>query len=221
MNHRIDTRPGVSAGWGRPAAARQRSRRRLAVHNLFTGAPPRWTEAAVFVGSKTLCVWHNDLNRMSASLSSLPVHGRLPLAHHPRPRPHVPCSPAGIVQGTGRVRSIDRKKDFQSFDIEFPPERAQGVAIGASVAINGTCLTVVAQQGSLLRFDVIGESLARTNLGLLQEGSLVNFERSARVGDEIGGHNVSGHVHTTARIVAVQQTENNQRLEFEVRGGAG
>lgn len=124
----------------------------------------------------------------------------------------------GIVQGKGTVQAIDRKQDFQSFDIELPSRRGAGVAIGASVAINGTCLTVVEQRGDVLRFDVIGESLRRTNLGLLQEGSAVNFERSARMGDEIGGHTVSGHVHTTARIVGVEETENNRRLEFELDG---
>lgn len=140
------------------------------------------------------------------------------------------------------------------------------MAIGASVAINGTCLTVTQQQGSTLRFDVMAETLRRTNLGALQEGGTgarargtarvqagwlavrvvqrallalwalarhpdaaaahprsaphtpaVNFERSARVGDEIGGHTVSGHVHTTARIVKITDTENNRRVEFEVR----
>ena len=90
--------------------------------------------------------------------------------------------------------------------------------MGGSIAINGTCLTVVNAYGNVAQFDVIGESLKRTNLGLLQEGSPVNFERAARVGDEIGGHNVSGHVHTTATIVSVQQTENNRRLQFQVSG---
>ena len=88
--------------------------------------------------------------------------------------------------------------------------------IGASVAINGTCLTVTSQQGACLRFDVMAETLRRTNLGALAPGAPVNFERSARVGDEIGGHTVSGHVHTTARISRVTDTENNRRVEFEV-----
>ncbi len=116
------------------------------------------------------------------------------------------------------MRSVERRgTDFACFDIELPAVRADGVQIGASVAINGTCLTVVAQEGATLRFDVMGETLRRTNLGGLDSGSAVNFERSARVGDEIGGHTVSGHVHTTARIVDVQDSENNKRVEFEVR----
>ena len=127
------------------------------------------------------------------------------------------------MQGKATVRAVERKTDFCCFDIELPAARATDVAIGASVAINGTCLTVTSQEGSTLRFDVMAETLRRTNLGALQPGSDVNFERSARVGDEIGGHTVSGHVHTTATIAKVTDTENNRRLEFEVgeRSGMG
>lgn len=125
------------------------------------------------------------------------------------------------MQGRATVRTVDRSTDFAAFAIELPADRADNVSIGASVAINGTCLTVTAQEGATLRFDVMGESLRRTNLGGLEAGSAVNFERSARVGDEIGGHTVSGHVHTTARIVKVTDTENNRRVEFQVRGAAG
>lgn len=122
------------------------------------------------------------------------------------------------MQGRATVKAVDRKTDFACFDIELPAERTSNVSIGASVAINGTCLTVTQQQGTTLRFDVMAETLRRTNLGALQTGSTVNFERSARVGDEIGGHTVSGHVHSTAKIVKVTDTENNRRLEFEVGG---
>lgn len=124
---------------------------------------------------------------------------------------------SGIVQGQAEVRKVSRAADFASFEIGFPAGRVDGIQIGASVALNGTCLTVVAQDGDALRFDVIGETLRRTNLGLLAEGSAVNFERSARVGDEIGGHTVSGHVQTTARVASITDTEKNRRLEFELR----
>lgn len=70
-----------------------------------------------------------------------------------------------------------------------------------SVAINGTCLTVTKISGDQLHFDVMVETLRATNLGALEAGSRVNYERSARVGDEIGGHNVSGHIHTTAQVM--------------------
>ena len=66
-------------------------------------------------------------------------------------------------------------------------------------------------------FDIIVETLRATNLGALAPGSAVNFERSARVGDEIGGHNVSGHVHTTAAVTRVEESPNNRRITFQVR----
>ena len=72
--------------------------------------------------------------------------------------------------------------------------------------------------GSVLSFDVIVETLRATNLGALQMGSPVNFERSARVGDEIGGHNVSGHVATTATVASIKETADNRVITFKVRG---
>lgn len=65
-------------------------------------------------------------------------------------------------------------------------------------------------------FDIIVETLRATNLGALEVGTAVNFERSARVGDEIGGHNVSGHVHTTASVARVEESPNNRRVTFQV-----
>lgn len=68
----------------------------------------------------------------------------------------------------------------------------------------------------VLSFDVIDETLRATNLGTLQMGSPVNFERSARVGDEVGGHNVSGHVATTATIASIEETDDNTSITFQV-----
>ena len=70
--------------------------------------------------------------------------------------------------------------------------------------------------GDVAAFDIIVETLRATNLGALAPGAAVNFERSARVGDEIGGHNVSGHVHTTAAVTHVEESPNNRRVTFEV-----
>ncbi|WIA13950.1 hypothetical protein OEZ85_002520 [Tetradesmus obliquus] len=122
----------------------------------------------------------------------------------------------GIVQGTAEVAQLDTKENFRSFRIQFPAGRTENIQIGASVAINGTCLTVTAIDGDVLSFDVMAETLRATSLGNLQLGSKVNFERSARVGDEIGGHNVSGHVHCTASIIQVEDTANNRRLSFRL-----
>jgi riboflavin synthase len=122
----------------------------------------------------------------------------------------------GIVQGLAEVTAVDRKQNFSALKISFPPGKMDGVQIGASVAINGTCLTVTNIAGDTVGFDVMVETLRATSLGDLDAGTRVNFERSARVGDEIGGHNVSGHVHFKASIHRVEKSENNQKLTFSV-----
>lgn len=123
----------------------------------------------------------------------------------------------GIVQGLAEVADVHSKENLSQVRIKLPSGKAAGVQIGASVAINGTCLTVTAADGDTLSFDIMVETLRATSLGGLAAGSKVNYERAARVGDEIGGHNVSGHVHTTAAIKAVEDTANNRRVTFEVK----
>jgi len=118
----------------------------------------------------------------------------------------------GIVQGTAEVMDVDTKEKFSQVKIKLPPGKTDNVKLGASVAINGTCLTVTEIQKDTLSFDIMMETLRATNLGELGAGSVVNFERAAKMGDEIGGHNVSGHVHTTATITNIEQTPNNRRV---------
>lgn len=122
----------------------------------------------------------------------------------------------GIVQGIATVEEITTRPGLNTFAIRLPGQWADGVTIGASVAINGTCLTVTRQHDNLLFFDAMQETLKLTTLGDLEQGDEVNFERAARIGDEIGGHLLSGHVHTTARVVDIVRPENNVTLWFEV-----
>lgn len=122
----------------------------------------------------------------------------------------------GIVQGKGCVQQVKKQNNFSTIQIQFPAGKTDAIQTGASVAINGTCLTVTNQNSDTLSFDIIMETLRATNLGQLQNGSEVNFERSAKVGDEIGGHHVSGHVHTTAQVQKIEITENNKRITFQV-----
>ena len=82
---------------------------------------------------------------------------------------------------------------------------------------NTSTRQVTELDGDVAAFDIIVETLRATNLHALTPGAAVNFERSARVGDEIGGHNVSGHVHTTAAVTRVEESPNNRRMTFEVR----
>ena len=122
----------------------------------------------------------------------------------------------GIVQGVATIAEITRTPGLNTLAVRFPEDQVDGVSIGASVAINGTCLTVTRQQDNVLYFDAMQETLRATTLGELQEGDSVNFERAARIGDEIGGHLLSGHIHTTATIVEIVRSENNVTLWFEV-----
>ena len=122
----------------------------------------------------------------------------------------------GIVQGVATIAEVIKAPGLNTLVVRFPEAKVQGVTIGASVAINGTCLTVTRQDGDLLYFDAMQETLRLTTLGKLAEGDSVNFERAARIGDEIGGHLLSGHVHTTAVLAEIIRTENNVTLWFEV-----
>ena len=93
---------------------------------------------------------------------------------------------------------------------------AQGLALGGSVAVNGVCLTATGVEAGSACFDVVRETLDHTNLGALAPGSRVNVERSFRVGDEIGGHILSGHVVGTALVDAIEQGENERNLWLRV-----
>ncbi len=107
---------------------------------------------------------------------------------------------AGIVQGTYPVARIERAPGQARLEVLLGTELTQGLELGASVAVDGVCLTVVAIANGLVQFDVIAETLALTTLGELGAGDRVNIERSLRLGDEVGGHHVSGHVMAAASI---------------------
>ena len=92
----------------------------------------------------------------------------------------------GIVEGLAEVASIDKNEGVWTFRIFLP--NTEGLVRGASVAINGVCLTATDITTETVAFDVIQETLQRTNLSTLSAGSLVNIERSLKMGDELGGH---------------------------------
>lgn len=106
----------------------------------------------------------------------------------------------GIIPGMAKVVRAARKDGGLELEIERPSGLI-GTHEGDSIAINGVCLTVTKHSGALT-FDVIPETLARTNLGGLAAGELVNVEPSLRFGDFVGGHMVYGHVDGTCEIVA-------------------
>lgn len=120
----------------------------------------------------------------------------------------------GIIQNMGRVHRVIEKEKFRTHIVQFPHELIDGLALGASVAHNGCCLTVTKIEGDNVSFDVMAETLRLTNLGMLTVGSVVNLERSAKFGDEIGGHPMSGHIICTAEVDEIIKTENNKTIWF-------
>jgi riboflavin synthase len=123
----------------------------------------------------------------------------------------------GIVQGIARIQSIDTGENFKTFTIQFPDKSLIELKKGASIAINGTCLTATEADinKSTAKFDVIQETLSVTNLDSLRLEDQVNFERAAKFGDEIGGHLMSGHIHTTVKIIRVIKSKDNHSIYFE------
>lgn len=106
----------------------------------------------------------------------------------------------GIVAGTAEVLAVEEAGEIRSFVVDLDGFD-EGLEVGASVALDGVCMTVVSLNGSSVRFDAIPETLERTTLGTAQAGSRLNVERSLRMGDELGGHILSGHVMLTVRIL--------------------
>lgn len=122
----------------------------------------------------------------------------------------------GIVQACVPVVSFKRDNGSATMVLAFPEDRIRGLQRGASVAVDGCCLTVTAIDTANVSFDLMGETLAKTTLGTLKEDARVNIERSASLGDEIGGHLLSGHITGTAEIIAIDHPENNHVVTFRV-----
>jgi len=123
----------------------------------------------------------------------------------------------GIIQGVAQVQVLHERPGLRTFRLGFPPGFTDGLAIGASVACDGVCLTVTALHGAdAADFDVMQQSLALTTLAGLREGDRINVERAAKDGAEIGGHPLSGHVDCLATLAAVRTPENNRVLRIAV-----
>ncbi|CCO68775.1 riboflavin synthase subunit alpha [Yersinia enterocolitica] len=122
----------------------------------------------------------------------------------------------GIVQGSALVVAIDEKSNFRTHVVEMPTEMLPELALGASVAHNGCCLTVTEVNGNRVSFDLMKETLRITNLGDIKVGDVVNLERAAKFSDEIGGHLMSGHIICTAEIAKIYTSENNRQIWFRL-----
>lgn len=126
----------------------------------------------------------------------------------------------GIVQSQAEVYSVENNNNLSHIIIRVTPNLVEGLTLGASIAINGVCLTVVKfekiKADGFISFDIIDETLAISNLAEIKVGSKVNVERSLKMGDELGGHIVSGHVHTKAILTQLLESETNCSMYFSI-----
>ena len=119
----------------------------------------------------------------------------------------------GIVQGLGTIKSIEEGNGITTFSIACPD--TQNLTIGASVAIDGVCLTATSIKEKLVTFDVIPETLERTTLGERVVDDEVNIERSLRYGDEVGGHLLSGHIIGRGLFTYSQKVGEGAQLKIK------
>lgn len=119
----------------------------------------------------------------------------------------------GIIKDIGIVRSIQKNGDWR-IEIETALDLTR-TQIGASISCSGCCLTVVQKGPKTFTVDVSAESLSKTNLGAWSQGTKVNLEPALRMGDELGGHIVSGHVDAVACIKKLEKDGDSYRLKIE------
>ena len=120
----------------------------------------------------------------------------------------------GIITDIGTISSVEARGDLRvtvatTYD-------TSGIAIGASVANSGVCLTVVSKTANSISFDVSAETLRCTAAGMWDQGARLNLERALKVGDELGGHIVTGHVDAVGRITAIDVEGDSKRFTFQM-----
>ena len=110
---------------------------------------------------------------------------------------------SGIVEGTGIITDIEERSEHIHWKVQLPKGSEEGLEIGASVSLDGVCLTATNIEDRIIGFDLIQETLQRTTLHERKIGDTVNIERALRYGEEVGGHLVSGHIIATGTIVDI------------------
>ncbi len=121
----------------------------------------------------------------------------------------------GIVEGIGEVRNI-RKIGSEATYIIKAPEFFSDCNPGGSIAVDGVCLTITGVKRDLLTLDVSAETLARSTLGRLKQGEMVNLERALRLSDRLGGHLVSGHVDGTGVIERIEKLQSSWIIQIGI-----
>ena len=123
---------------------------------------------------------------------------------------------SGIVQETGKVKEFLKQKDIYNLSIDCSSKLVSNLQKGASIAVNGVCLTVKDTNPEILRFDLVEETIERTNFLDIKAGDNVNLERSLKMGDELGGHLVSGHIHGVSKVMSLKVKDHSLDVEFSV-----
>ena len=121
----------------------------------------------------------------------------------------------GIVTDVGRIRSVRQTNRDRRYEIETGYD-VSSIDLGASVSHAGCCLTVVEKGDRWFAVEVSGETLSKSTLGELKEGDRINLERAARLGDELGGHIVSGHVDGVGEVVSIEAEGGSHRVRVRV-----
>lgn len=123
----------------------------------------------------------------------------------------------GIIEALCAVHALAETGGIRRISVRVPESYSSSIDAGDSVAVNGVCLTRTGPaRQEMLEFDVVAETLSRSNLGALVEGDHVNLERALRFGDHLGGHLVSGHVWSTTSCLAVEQQGENRMAWFSL-----
>ncbi|MCW0045044.1 riboflavin synthase [Brevundimonas sp. BT-123] len=120
----------------------------------------------------------------------------------------------GIVTDIGRVREVRETDRDRRYEIETA-WNTDGIDLGASISHAGCCLTVTEKGADWFAVEVSNETLSKTTLGAWKTGDGVNLERAAKLGDEMGGHVVSGHVDGLGRVVSITPEGGSHRVEVE------
>ena len=123
---------------------------------------------------------------------------------------------SGIVQTVGKIESLKDKNHIKTIRIETYGDYLEDIEIGQSVSVDGVCLSLVKKNNELCEFEAVEETINRTTLGSYKQGTKVNLEKSLKFGDTVGGHFVSGHIHTRGRIVEVELVGESKNILVEI-----
>ncbi len=123
---------------------------------------------------------------------------------------------SGIVSVKSKVSKVKKYEDYLSLEISTPKGFDKNLKRGASISVNGVCLTSKDNGSKTLKFDVIEETISKTNLQNISKGDTVNLERSIKASTEIGGHLMSGHVHFTANIIKIIDKKNTKDIQISL-----